>query len=171
MEWVTKLPALDLAALALLTLTTLRGLWIGVVRESFTLAALAGAGIVVRLFAAPTGAWLSAHAPFELSHWPALLLASAALGIGVLVALRMIGRAMSRWARGNDLGLWDRFAGGLLGITEGALLMAIAVVLSSGVLGRHHEWLRDTHTLAIYDQAVAWFDTRSPGAAATERVE
>ncbi len=53
----------DLAALAILIAAVVRGLFIGMIREVFSLAALAAACIAVRFGAAPAGDWMLLNLP------------------------------------------------------------------------------------------------------------
>ena len=50
--------AVDVAALAILGLAVLRGLWIGLIREVFSLAGLAAAAVAVRFGTVPAADWL-----------------------------------------------------------------------------------------------------------------
>ena len=50
--------ALDAIVVAVMTIALVRGLWIGMVRELFSLGAIVAACIAVRLFAGDGGEWL-----------------------------------------------------------------------------------------------------------------
>ena len=49
---------LDIVAVAIIAAAMLRGLFIGLVREGFSLASLGGAYMAVQLFTPPAAAWL-----------------------------------------------------------------------------------------------------------------
>ena len=146
-EW----PTLDLIAAALLALAALRGVWIGAVREAFSLAGLAAAIVAVRAWREPVASWLEANGPVAMSGLAAQLLAALALGVGSLVAVALIGRLVRRGVRGAGLGLLDRLAGAVLGAAEGALLVAALTLGLAALLGREDSALAGTQTLAALE--------------------
>jgi uncharacterized membrane protein required for colicin V production len=148
---VSELPTVDAIAAALLLLAALRGLWIGAVREAFSLAGLAAAVWVVSAFRAPAGAWLAEHGPFEMTELAARLIAAVVLGAGTLVAVGVVSRLAHRGMREAGLGLADRLAGGLLGALEGATLVAALVFGLTLLLGRDDDALAGTRSLAAFE--------------------
>jgi uncharacterized membrane protein required for colicin V production len=148
---VSELPTIDAIALALLLLASMRGLWIGAVREAFSLAGLAAAVWVVSAFRAPVGAWLAEHGPFEVSDFAARLIAGLVLGAGTLVAVGVVSRLAHRGMREAGLGLADRLAGGLLGALEGAAVVAALVFALTLLLGRDDSALAETRSLAAFE--------------------
>jgi membrane protein required for colicin V production len=139
-----SLSTFDAVALAIVALAVLRGLWIGVVREAFSLAALAAACLAVRLWLVPAEAWVQAHAPFVSSPLAARVAAGALLAIGALVAVALVGRVVRRGIHAVGLGFLDRLGGGVLGAAEGGLVVALVVVLLVGLLGRGHPAVRES---------------------------
>jgi uncharacterized membrane protein required for colicin V production len=148
---VSELPTVDAIALALLLLAALRGLWIGAVREAFSLAGLAAAVWVVSAFRAPAGAWLVEHGPFEMTDLAARLIAAVGLGAGTLLAVGVVSRLAHRGMREAGLGLADRLAGGLLGALEGAAIVAALAFGLTLLLGRDDAALAGTRTLAAFE--------------------
>ena len=53
-----EIQPLDIAAVAIIAAATLRGLFIGLIREGFSLASLGGAYLAVQIFTPPTAEWL-----------------------------------------------------------------------------------------------------------------
>jgi uncharacterized membrane protein required for colicin V production len=153
---VSELPTIDAVALALLVLAALRGLWIGALREAFSLAGLAGAAWAVAAFRAPAGAWLAEHGPFEMTDLAARLVAALVLGAGTLVGVGVLSRLAHRGMREAGLGLADRVAGGLLGAFEGALVVAALVFGLTALLGRDDSALAGTRSLAAFE----WVEER-----------
>jgi membrane protein required for colicin V production len=139
-----SLSPFDLVALALVALAALRGLWIGVVREAFSLLALAAACVAVRLWLGPAEAWVAAHAPFAVGPVAARVAAGALLALGALVAVALVGRVVRRGVHAAGLGFADRLGGGLLGAAEGGVVVALLVVLLAGALGRGHPLLAES---------------------------
>jgi len=159
----TDLPTLDAVAAAVLALAALRGLWIGAVREAFSLAGLTAAVLVVRRWREPAAAWLDAQGPFEVTELAAELLAVLALGLATVIAVGFVGRLVRRGVRGAGLGLLDRLAGALLGGAEGAVVVAAFVLGLAALLGREDDALAGTRSLA----ALEWVE-RGLGAGAAE---
>jgi membrane protein required for colicin V production len=149
-DWQTW-ETLDVIAGAVLGLATLRGLWIGAVREVFSLAGLAAAIIAARTWRGPVGRWLDAEGPEAMTPLAAELLAALALGLGTLLAVAVIGRLVRRGVRGAGLGLLDRLAGGLLGAAEGAVVVAAVALGLAALLGRDDPALERTRTLAALE--------------------
>ena len=157
-----ELRTLDAVAAAVLALTALRGVWIGAVREAFSLAGLAAAVLVVRAWREPAARWLDAHGPFEMTGLAAEILAALALGAVALLAVAVAGRVVRRGVRGAGLGLLDRLAGLLLGATEGALVVAALVVGLAALLGRDDEALAGTRTLAALEATETALGVEAP---------
>lgn len=148
-----EISAVDLATLAILALAVLRGLWIGLIREIFSLAALAAACIAVRLGTAPAADWLLLNLPLELSPLAARIAAGVAIVVAIIVIMGVVGRVLRRGARWAGLGFADRLAGGVLGAAEGALVIVVLMLLGIALVGRDHPALADTRTLAAFESA------------------
>lgn len=134
----------DLAVLALLGIAALRGLFLGLVREVLSLAALAGAVVAVRLLAGPGGAWLREAGLGKLDPLLAQVIAGAAVAVAVLVAGALLARVVRMGARAVGLGWLDRGAGGVLGAAEGALVAGLLLLLAAAALGRDHPLLEES---------------------------
>ncbi|MAE97452.1 MAG: CvpA family protein [Planctomycetota bacterium] len=148
--WI-ELGAVDASALLVVSLAIVRGLWIGMIREAFSLAALAAACLAIRFGTLPFADWLALNAPIDLAPLAARIAAGALLGFGALVLVGRVGAALRRGIRAVGLGLLDRLAGGGLGAAEGVLVVALAMLLVGAVLGTDHPALRDSRTLATLD--------------------
>ena len=144
---------LDVAACLVLGIALLRGLAIGMVREAFSVAALAAACIAVRFGSGPASAWLLENALPGLGPLGARLLAGAAIGLGAAIGVGICGRIVRRGIEAAGLGLADRLAGGAIGAAEGALLVAIALLIGVTLVGRDHPLLAHSRTLAAFERA------------------
>ena len=142
----------DVATLAILTLAVLRGLFMGLIREVFSLGALAAACIAVRLGAAPAGDWMLLHVPLEIGALTARVIAGGVIAIAVIVIVAGVGRILRRGARWVGLGFADRLAGGVLGAAEGSLVIVILMLLGIAVAGRDHPPLASSQTLAVFER-------------------
>lgn len=144
---------LDVVALAVLAVALLRGFFIGAVREAFSLAGLAAACIAVRLGAGPGGLWLAERAPVDLGVFAAKIAAGALIAIAVVFGVAIVGRFVRRGVRLAGLGMADRLAGGVLGATEGAIVVALLLMLGITAVGRDHPALADTRALVAFEEA------------------
>lgn len=145
--------AVDLAALAILAVAVLRGLWIGVIREVFSLGGLAAACIAVRIGTAPAADALRASLPVELGSLSARIAAGAIIAVAVIAMAALAGRILRSGARWAGLGFADRLAGGLLGAAEAALVIVVLILLGTAVVGRDHPALAGSRTLAVFESA------------------
>jgi uncharacterized membrane protein required for colicin V production len=142
----------DLLALSVLSIAVLRGLFLGLIRESFSLAAIGAACVAVRWFAAPASAWLEAATDGRVGALAAPWLAGAGVAMAAAAAVAIIGRVLRRGARAVGLGLVDRAGGALLGAAEGSLVVAVLLVLATSVLGRNHPLFEHTRSLAALER-------------------
>jgi len=162
------LQSIDLIAAAVLGVAALRGLFKGLIREFFSILALAAAVIAVRLWNEPVADSLYELSVGRISQALAPWVAGMVLGVGVLVAVGTFGAVMGRGARVLGLGWADRAGGAALGIAEGALVVAFAVAVIGAAVGREHSLLSRSHSLALLEQAerVAGLGPAEPAAVA-----
>jgi uncharacterized membrane protein required for colicin V production len=138
----------DLAVVAVMGVALLRGLAIGMVREAFSLAALAAACVAVRLGTEPGAAWLVANALPGVGPLGAKLLAGAGVGLAAALAVGLAGRLVRRGVRAAGLGLADRLAGAALGAAEGALVAGVVLLVAVTLLGPAHPLLARSQALS-----------------------
>ena len=161
---------IDLLALSVLGIAVLRGFFLGLIREAFSLAAIVAAWLAVRWFAAPAGAELQAATHGRVGELAAPWIAGLGVAIAAAVAVALIGRILRTGARAVGLGLLDRAGGAMLGAAEGSLVIALLLVLGTTLLGRDHPLFQDTRTLAAFERAEAVAGTaRSTDVAAPPR--
>jgi membrane protein required for colicin V production len=148
-----NLEPIDLVALAILLIATLRGISLGLIREAFSLGALAAAVIAVRVWNEPFTAWLQnatrGALPYALAPW----IAGGLLAVGVIAGVATFGRVMRQGARAVGLGWFDRLAGAALGLAEGAIAAGVLLFLIGGVLGRSHAMLQNSRSFALLERA------------------
>jgi len=157
---------IDASALVLVAVALVRGLWIGMIREAFSLAALASACIAIRLFTNPFADWLLDTAPIELAPLAAKIFAGFAVGLGTVLVVGRAGALLRRGVHRAGLGFADRLAGGMLGGAEGALVVALGMIALGSLLGTDHPSIRDTRTLAALDRVASSLRTATPDVAA-----
>jgi membrane protein required for colicin V production len=143
--------AVDVAAAAILALALARGLFIGMIREVFSLVGLAAACVAVRFGTAPAAEWLVLHSPVEMGDLAARIAAGVVIAVAVVVGVAIAGRLVRRGARWAGLGFADRLGGGVLGAAEGILVIAVLMLLAIAALGRDDPTLAGTRTLAVFE--------------------
>ena len=142
----------DAVVAAILAVAVARGLFRGLIREAFSVAALGGACLAVKTFNPQLAPWLEEVTRAEIGPLAAPWIAGAAIALGTLLAVVMVGRVARKSARWAGLGWADRAAGALLGAAEGALVVGILLVLASSFLGRAHPVLAGTRSLAALEE-------------------
>lgn len=157
------LAPIDWIALAIVALAMARGVWLGLIREVMSVAALVVAVIVVRRYGADVSGWMLSTSqggiPPALAPW----LAGAALAIGTLVAGAVLGRVLRIGARIAWLGMPDRVGGALLGAAEGVLVCAILLVATTYVVGRRHPLVEGSRSIAALERLEHMAGGRLPG--------
>ena len=142
----------DILVMAILGIAVLRGVFRGLIREAFSIAALAGACLIVKLFASPLAARLETATGGEITGWAAPWLAGAILSVGTIAAIAIVGRFVRRGSRWAGLGWADRAGGAVLGAAEGGLVVAIVLVLAAVLLGREHPTLAESRSFAALER-------------------
>jgi uncharacterized membrane protein required for colicin V production len=149
LDW---LGSIDIVVGAIIAAACLRGLLLGLVREAFSLAAIAVAYTAVRLFVSPTADWVIEVGAGRVSPGAAPWVAGALLVLLAIAVVTSLGRVVRRGVRAVGLGFADRVGGALLGTAEGVLVVALLLTFVTGYLGRDHPALADTRTLAAMEQ-------------------
>jgi len=155
-----QISALDGVVIAILTMAIARGLFIGLIREGFSIAALGGAFIVVRYAASPAAVWLQEVTRGEVGPTAAPLIMGALLVLATIAAVGFVGRGLKLGARAAGLGWADRFGGGIIGAIEGLLISALLVTLITWALGHDDELLRSSTSVEILDKLQSHVEKR-----------
>ena len=142
----------DLVVVGILGIALLRGFFRGLLREVFSIVALAGACVAVRLYVVPGADWLEAATQGEIGPALSPWVAGAGIGIGTIAAVVIAGRFLRRGARIAGLGWADRAGGALLGTAEGVLVVGVLLAIAMSVLGRSHPILAETRSLHAFEQ-------------------
>jgi membrane protein required for colicin V production len=149
---VDAVAPIDVLVGVILGVAVLRGLFLGLVREAFSIAALGGACVAARLFHEPVGAWLEQTSDGRIGGLVAPWLAGALLAVGTIAVIVLAGRVLRRGVRWAGLGWADRAGGALLGAAEGALVAGILLVLAATLLGRGHPALQRAQSFATLER-------------------
>ena len=149
---MTGTEPVDILVMAVLGIAVLRGVSRGLIREGFSIAALAGACLLVKLFANPLGARLEMETGGEIAGWAGPWLAGAILSIAAIAAIATVGRFIRRGSRWVGLGWADRAGGAVLGAAEGGLIAVILLVAAAVLLGREHPTLSESRSFAALER-------------------
>jgi membrane protein required for colicin V production len=138
MQTLTQVAVLDWAALALLLLSLVIGLWRGLLYELISLAAWAGAFVLAQLFGADVAKLLPMAGAGEGLRFAAGFVVTfvAALFAGGLFAL-----LVKKLVTVAGLAMFDRVLGGAFGVVRGlVILLAIAAVVALTPLKSAQSW-------------------------------
>lgn len=129
-----------------------RGLYIGLVREGFSMAALAAAVIVTRATVMPASQWLVEATGGQIGTVAAPWIAGGVISLATVTAVGLLGRIMRRGLQLAGLSWADRMGGAALGLAEGGLVAVIVVLSAIWLVGRDHPGVASSRSLAVYDQ-------------------
>lgn len=152
MELLKAIPPIDVIVGFILVGALVRGLFRGLIGELFSIGALATACIAVRYGAVPTAAFLVDWTGGVISVGFAPFIATALIGIGTVAGVVAVGRVLKKGASKAGLRWADRLGGGALGTAEGALVAGVLLFGAIWLLGRDHEMLAETRSLAAFDE-------------------
>ena len=148
----TGVPLIDMIVLTVLLITVLRGIWIGLIREGSSLAAIAIATIVTRLLVDPFSTQLSELTGGEITGKTALWIAGVLLVVATIVVLGFVARLLRRGAEAAGLGWADRLGGGALGAAEGAVVGAVLVMIALWLVGPDHATTEGARSIELVEQ-------------------
>jgi len=151
---------LDATVGVILTLALLRGLWLGLIRESFSIAALGAAIVAVRRGRIPLAEWLVARTDLDMAWAP--WLTGLALAVVAMASVAILGRLLRRGVHAVGLGWADRAGGAALGALEGALVVALLLVGATALLGKDHRLLAGTRSVAVFEEFREYGSSRAP---------
>lgn len=153
---LSQLPPIDLVALGIVALALLRGAWIGLIREGLSLATVAVATIVTRLYASSVSVWITERTGGELTGRTALWIGGVLLVVATIVVLALVGRLLRRGAEAAGLGWADRLGGSALGAAEGAIVASILVVIALWLVGPDHAATRHAKSVELVERLRGW---------------
>jgi membrane protein required for colicin V production len=149
---LAEFESVDIVVGAIIGVACLRGFFLGLIREAFSLASLAAAYIAVKAFVGPVSEWIGDISGGRINEALEPWVAGALLVLVTIGAVTTVGRIIRRGARAVGLGFVDRVGGGLLGATEGVLVVAVLLLLVGDRIGRDHPAIANTRTLAALEE-------------------
>ncbi|MBW1844296.1 MAG: CvpA family protein [Deltaproteobacteria bacterium] len=149
---MAEFESVDIVVGAIIGIACLRGFFLGLIREAFSLASLAAAYIAVKAFVGPVSEWVGDISGGRINEALEPWVAGALLVLVTIGAVTTVGRIIRRGARAVGLGFVDRVGGGLLGATEGVLVVIVLLMLVGDRIGRDHPAIANTRTLAALEE-------------------
>ena len=149
---LAEFESVDIVVGAIIGIACLRGFFLGLIREAFSLASLAAAYIAVKAFVGPVSEWIGDISGGRINEAFEPWVAGALLVLVTIGAVTTVGRIIRRGARAVGLGFVDRVGGGLLGATEGVLVVVVLIMLVGDRIGRDHPAIANTRTLAALEE-------------------
>lgn len=153
---------LDGFCLFVLIVALARGAFIGMIRESFSIGSVAISCIALRLGNAPLATWLTEITGGEIGTGAAPFISGAFILIATVALVGFAGRYLKRGAQAVGLGWADRLGGGVLGLAEGALVATLVVMGATLVLGRDHDSIDKSRSVAAVDVLQEYVSTNYP---------
>jgi membrane protein required for colicin V production len=149
---LAEFESVDIVVGSIIGIACLRGFFLGLIREAFSLASLGAAYMAVQAFVGPVGEWVGEISAGRISEALEPWVAGTLLVLVAIGVVTTIGRIIRRGARAVGLGFVDRVGGGLLGAAEGVLVVALLIMLVGNRIGRDHPAIEDSRTLAALEQ-------------------
>ena len=148
------LTGFDFVIIALLLLFTIRGLWIGFLRQITTLVALVVGYVIAgqyhdKLFPFLRGLTENPHAVFWISY---------VILFGITYVLTMLlGKGLAKVVELTVAGWFDKLLGGGLGVVKAGILIVLLNMVLSGILAPENSMLRSCQFCPQVSQATEYF--------------
>jgi len=149
---MNETPLADMVVGSVLAIAMIRGIWIGLIREGLSIAALGAAVIVTRLAVDPLSAWLTEITANEITGRASVWISGVILVVATILVVGTLSNFLRIGARFAGLGWADRLGGGALGLAEGAVVSTILVSLAIWLVGPTHPTLAGSRSLAALEE-------------------
>lgn len=148
------LTGFDFVVIALLLLFTLRGFWIGFLRQITTLVALLVGFVIAgqyhdKLFPFLRGVTDNPHAVFWMSY---VIL----FGVTYVVTM-LLGKGLAKVIELTVAGWFDKLLGGVLGAAKACIVVVLLNMVLSGILAPENDMLRKCQLCPYVSQATEFF--------------
>ncbi len=134
----------DIAVIVVVLLSALLGLWRGVIREVFALAAWIAAIVCMFLFGGRVAQMLPLLQLSAETAWLRSLAGHALVFVGVFLLLSVIGFVFSKLVKAVGLSFVDRALGMVFGVLRGVLIVVLLVLVAGATSLPSFAWWRDS---------------------------
>lgn len=148
---------MDIAVIVIIALFTIRGAWIGFIRQLAFIAALVLAFLVAGAFSRQLAGFLK---PLDASPQLNFLLIYALLLLTVYLLVILLGYALNKMMKVTMLGGFDRVLGGVFGLAKGIFLATLLFMAVAGIMSESAEYLRRSFCFPYLSQSakvLSWF--------------
>jgi len=135
------MPFLDIAIIVVITVSVLVGLIRGFTRELMSIIAWVVAIYLAINFHEPVGVYLQQYIN---NPWISNIAAMAAVFIGTLFLLSMVGFLVSKAVSATGVKGTDRVLGAVLGVVRGVLIIGCAIVIASIFNVQNTDWWKES---------------------------
>ena len=132
LNFLHNLNFLDIAIIVVWIIFLIRGIWRGLLREICSLAGLILGAVLAHNFSASLGKILMET--FGVPQVVSSISAFLAIFLVTVMLFGLLGSLLSKFVKMMFLGEVNRLAGGLFGIGEGVVLVAIALFVTTSVI-------------------------------------
>ena len=147
-----NITAIDVGIVAIVALAIVRGMFVGMIREGFSVAAI-GAVVLGAIYGAgPAGVWLDNATAGEIGGSAAKVVGGIFAGVGSGVVVGALGRYLRRGARIVGLGMADRIGGAALGAAEGAVVAMLVLAGATRMFGPEHPAVFESYSVALANE-------------------
>lgn len=146
------IPILDIIVGSVMALAIVRGFFVGMIREGFSVGAIGAVVLGIVYGAQPAGLWLDTATAGEIGGQPAKWIGGVMVGLLAGVAVGALGRYLRRGARVVGIGMVDRVGGGAIGAAEGALIATIVILGATKMFGPEHPAVFNSQSVAMMDR-------------------
>ncbi len=153
----------DVAVIVVVALSALLGLWRGVIREVFALAAWVAAVVCMFLFGEQLGHALPLEVVTRGTPWLRSLIGYALVFIGVFVLISVVGYVFGRVVKAIGLSFVDRALGMVFGVIRGVLIVVLLVFVAGATTLPQFAWWRDSVTAKPLATFAAILRNKLPG--------
>jgi len=153
----------DVAVIVVVALSALLGLWRGVIREVFALAAWVAALVCMFLLGEQLGHALPLETITRGAPWLRSLIGYALTFVGVFVLISVIGYVFSRLVKAIGLSFVDRALGMVFGLIRGVLIVVLLVFIAGATTLPQFAWWRDSVTAKPLATFAAILRSKLPG--------
>ena len=146
-----SLTSLDGLIFAILIIALARGLFIGLVRESFSIAALAAAVLITRYATRPVSEWAASLLGDSINSGILFWGTGSLIAICTVLCVALVGRVIRKGVRIAGLSWADRIGGAAFGLSEGIIVGLLIVLGATWALGRDHPAIENSKSLKAYE--------------------
>lgn len=147
-----NITAIDVAIFAVMLLASVRGFFVGMIREGFSVAAIGAVVLGAVYGAGPAGIWLDNATAGEIGGSAAKVVGGIVAGVMSGVVVGTAGRYLRRGARIVGLGMVDRIGGSVVGSAEGALVAVLILSAATRMFGPEHPAVFNSYSVALVEE-------------------